>query len=100
MDYLLSPTHPEGQGKAVFFRHFGFSPESWEKLAAALRRHAVEHGVTRMESSPFGTRYIVEGIMETPSGRRPRIRAVWFVEENDDVPRLVTAYPLDPKQQP
>jgi hypothetical protein len=27
VDYLLSLTHPEGRGKAAFFRRFGFHPE-------------------------------------------------------------------------
>lgn len=100
VDYLLSSTHPEGRGKAAFFRRYGFGPEAWEVLADALRRHAAEHEVTREEPSPFGTRYVVEGIMETPSGRTPRVRSVWFVANDDDTPRLVTAYPLDPRQQP
>ena len=30
VDYLLSSTHPEGRGKAAFFRSFGFGPEAWE----------------------------------------------------------------------
>ena len=97
VDYLLSPTHPEGRGKAAFFRHFGFRPEAWDVLAGALRRHAAEHEVAREEPSPFGTRYVVEGIMETPSGRTPRVRSVWFIDEEDGVPRLVTAYPLHPR---
>ena len=96
VDYLLSLTHPEGRGKAAFFRRFGFHPEEWDVLADALRRHAAEHDVAQEEPSPFGTRYVIEGTIETPSGRTPRIRSVWFVERDDDVPRLVTAYPLDP----
>jgi hypothetical protein len=42
--YLLSPTHPEGKGKAAFSRRFGFSPEAWEVLADAFR-HAAENEV-------------------------------------------------------
>ncbi len=97
VDYLLSTTHPEGRGKATFFRRFGFSLEAWDLLSEALRRHAAKHEVAREELSPFGTRYIIEGTIETPKGRTPHIRSVWFVEQDDDVPRLVTAYPLDPR---
>lgn len=39
---------------------FGFSIEAWEVLAEALRRHAAEHKVTKIETSPFGTRYVIE----------------------------------------
>lgn len=94
-DYLLSATPPEGRGKAAFFYRFGFTPESWTVLAEALMAHAAEHEVAHMEASPFGTRYVVEGTIATPSGRMPRIRAVWFVAGDDVPPRFVTAYPLE-----
>jgi hypothetical protein len=35
-NYLLSLTHSSGRDKAVFFRRFGFTPDSWEVLAQAL----------------------------------------------------------------
>lgn len=94
VDYLLSPTHPEGRSKALFFARFGFTLEACDFLADALRRHAAEHEVAKEETSPFGTRYVVEGILRTPSGRTPRIRAVWFIDGGANVPRFVTAYPL------
>jgi hypothetical protein len=97
VDYLLSSTHPEGRGKAAFFRRCGFEPAAWERLAEALIGHALTHDVARTESSPFGTRFVVEGTMETPSGRRPHVRTVWFIGRSGGVPRLVTAYPLTPR---
>ena len=97
VDYLLSSTHPEERGKAAFFRRCGFSPASWEQLASALRRHGRTHTVARVEPSPFGTRYVIEGTMGTPAGRSPLVRSVWFVGHGGDVPRLVTAYPLNPR---
>lgn len=69
--YLLSFSHPDGRGKARFFAHFGFSVENWQVLASALLDHAARNEVARVENSSFGTRYIVEGIMETPDGRKP-----------------------------
>jgi hypothetical protein len=92
--YLLSSTHREGRSKAAFFIRYGFSVERWEDLAEALRRHAAEHNVIRNEASPFGTRYIVKGILAAPDGRAPLIRSVWFIETGEHVPRFVTAYPL------
>ena len=50
--------------------------------------------VVKEEPSPFGRRYVIEGAMETPDGRNPSVRAVWFVRTGEDVPRFVTAYPL------
>ncbi|MBI1864487.1 MAG: hypothetical protein HYR98_01920 [Nitrospirae bacterium] len=92
--YLLSFSHPDGRGKARFFGRFGFSAEDWQVLASALLAHAANNEVARIEKSPFGNRYVVEGIMEAPDGRRPLVRSVWFIEDGDRTPRFVTAYPL------
>ncbi|HPO13972.1 MAG TPA: hypothetical protein PLI09_11040 [Candidatus Hydrogenedentes bacterium] len=40
-------------------------------------------------------RYTIEGELNCPDGRRPRIRSVWFIEHGKAGPVLVTAYPLD-----
>lgn len=93
-NYLLSPTHLSGRDKAVFFRHFGFTPDAWEVLAQALQQHAAQYEVIKIEASPFGSRYGGEGRIRTPSGKTPRIRVVWFIEAGEDIPRFVTAYPL------
>jgi len=93
-EYLLSLSHEDGRSKARFFLEFGFSNEAWQELAQVLQQHAVEHELTKIESSPFGTRYVIEGIISAPDGRTPLIRAIWFVETDEDTPRFVTAYPL------
>jgi hypothetical protein len=92
-DYLLSLMHRDGQSKARFFLRFGFVPDEWHVFASALRRHALTHDVLRVEDSRFGTRYVLEGPLETPDGRSPLIRVVWFLPEEDTIPRLATAYP-------
>lgn len=93
--YLLSPTHRDGRHKAAFFLGFGFTADAGQTLTAALLKHAADHEVAKVESTPFGTRYVVEGTIETPCGRMPSIRSVWFVEAGQDIPRFVTAYPLE-----
>jgi hypothetical protein len=94
VDDLLFDTHRDGQHKAAFFKRFGFAAVEWERLAQALWEHADEHDVTRVETSPYGQRYIIEGIIRSPDARNPLIRVVWFVESGEDTPRFVTAYPL------
>lgn len=76
VDYLLSPTHRDGRGKGGFFASFGFTLAEWDKLAEALRRHAMDNEVSKVEATPFGARYTVEGELTAPDGRRPRVRAV------------------------
>lgn len=84
--YLLSTTHRDGRHKAVFFLSFGFAVGDWQALAAALLRHAEEHEVAKAENTPFGTRYVVEGTMETPSGRTPMIKELDTVVLTEDLP--------------
>ena len=91
--YLLSFAHRTGRFKAQFFADLEFSPDSWEVLADALKRHAAAYEVAESQDTEFGTRYIIEGALETPDGRAPGVRVVWFVERGETAPRLVTAYP-------
>ena len=62
-DYLLSPSHPTGLGKAEFFTSMGFQRDAWEVLADALRLVARNCPVTKSMTSPMGRsmKYIVEG---------------------------------------
>jgi hypothetical protein len=94
VDYLLSETHRDGRHKAAFFKRYGFTVREWEKMASALRAHAAEHDVTRIETSPYGQRYAIEGIIRSPDGRDPFIRTIWFIETGEETPRFVTAYPV------
>ena len=93
VDYLLSLVHEDGRAKAVFFTHFGFTTEDWEILAAALVRHAGTHDVENAVSSPYGMRYIVVGELDSPDGRRPVVKVIWSVDNENDRPIIVTAYP-------
>ena len=93
-NYLLSPSHPTGKGKAEFFTVMGFQRETWEIFADALRQMACDCPVTKTMTSPHGQKYIVDGLLITPSGQLPLIRTVWVVDAGDERPRLVTAYPL------
>lgn len=94
-EYLLNPAHRYGASKARFFSSFGFRPEAWDVLAAALREHGQRNDVTRISDTPFGPRYEIEGVLPAPDGRAPRIRSVWQLDEGGVAPRLITAYPLE-----
>jgi hypothetical protein len=92
--YLLSSTHRAGKSKAAFFMEFGFDPERWEELDRALRQHALDNDVAREEKTSFGIRYIIDGLLQAPDSRSLNVRAVWFIDDNGEVPRFVTAHPL------
>ncbi|MGH2812866.1 MAG: DUF6883 domain-containing protein [Actinomycetota bacterium] len=41
----------------------------------------------------YGTKYVLEGMLNTPIGRQIRVETIWVIEIESDRPRLVTAYP-------
>lgn len=94
VDYLLSPTHRDGKGKNAFFRAYGFTPLRRQERADAMKLPAAENDVSRTETTPFGERYVVEGVFYATDGRTANVRSVWFIESGETIPRFVTAYPL------
>jgi len=39
--------------------------------------------------------YVVEGALNAPDGRSPKVRVVWYIAKNAESAVLATAYPLD-----
>jgi hypothetical protein len=93
--YLLNADHPDGATKARFFATMGFTADAWIVFAEALRRLATAIEVAKCIETAYGTKYIVDGPLETPSGRMPVVRTVWIVDRGREIARLVTAYPSD-----
>jgi hypothetical protein len=85
--------HPDNGGKALFFQSLGFRPEEWQVLADAFRKLAQTGEVSKSMESPHGCKYILDGYIETPSGRTSMVRIIWIVDRGVNTPRLVTAYP-------
>ena len=94
IDYLLASSHPGGRAKAAFFARFGFAVAAWPKLRDALLDQARSAPIASAVDTPFGKKYILEGPLNAPDGREPRIRAVWFVDAGETAPKFVTAYPV------
>lgn len=93
--YLLSISHPDGASKAEFFSRFGFTVAEWPVFADALKEHALVNKVKKTVESPYGIRYTVDGVIKTPDCRNPVIRTVWIIERGNNIPRLITAHPLE-----
>ncbi len=91
--YLLSTSHPVGQSKARFFKAQGFTDENWTLLEAGFLDLARSAEVTETETSPHGMKYVLIGPVPTPAGRLVTVRTVWIIDDGQDVPRFVTAYP-------
>jgi hypothetical protein len=93
-EYLLNSEHPDNGGKAAFFVTLEFSRSDWEPFANALRRLALTADVTESMETMHGKKYIVDGELENPAGKKARVRSIWIIDAGVDFPRLVTAYPL------
>ncbi|MBI5214438.1 MAG: hypothetical protein HY960_01655 [Ignavibacteriae bacterium] len=93
-EYLLSDVHPIGRTKANYLKRFGFELQRWEILREALRKLVVEFEVSSVQSSPHGTRYVIDGNIQTPDGRNPLIRTIWVIDKEKINPHFVTAFPL------
>ncbi|MCP4401685.1 MAG: hypothetical protein GY801_30840 [bacterium] len=92
-DYLLSETHPVGKSKAKFFRSLGYNEKNSEQLIEGLTNIARNEDVTEKKSSPYGTKYVLDGALQTPQGTPANIRTVWIIEIGEEIPRFVTAHP-------
>ncbi len=91
--YLLSETHAVGKAKAKFFRALGFNETNISILEQGLLIIAHSATVQEVVASPHGTKYVLEGVLETPDGTSPPIHTVWILETGEEYPRFVTAYP-------
>ena len=92
-DCRLAQANPNGGAKARFFTGFGFKREAPDGLRAALLAHARSNEVLRLQTSPHGAKYVVEGPLPAPDGRSPSVRSVWIIDAGEDAPRFVTAFP-------
>jgi uncharacterized protein DUF6883 len=92
-EYLLSETHPVGRSKARFFREAGFDESTIDLLSRGLFQIARTQEVVETSATVHGLKYVLEGELEAPTGRRLRLRTIWIVDQGQDRPRFVTAYP-------
>lgn len=91
--YLMNPAHPDNGGKAQFFTTAGFGAQDWPTLADALAKLASKSFVRKRSESAHGEKYVVDGWLETPTGKQARVRTIWIIDRGMHTPRLVTAYP-------
>jgi len=92
-DYLLNSEHLNGSGKAAFFVSQGFSRENFTELSEALKEHYLTNDLVEVDSDEWGIRFECKGLLKTPSGKNPIVISAWIQGPEDEVPRLVSAYP-------
>lgn len=92
-DYLLSPSHPVGRFKSVFFVALGYSLDHWEILRDALLELGKAGEATPGQPSPFGLKFEIRATLHGPSGRQASLVTVWMVSRDQDFPHFVTSFP-------
>lgn len=92
-EYLLSSSHPIGRFKHPFFARLGYFKERWQRLETDLLELAAT-GVARFgQSTKYGQKYEVRGILKGPSGKTAGVVSVWIILEDENIPRFATAFP-------
>jgi len=92
-DYLLSPTHPVGRFKSVFFVALGFSADRWELPRDALLELAAPPTLLRARPAHSGSSLKSRAILQGPTGRQADVVTAWMVSNGQDFPHFITAYP-------
>jgi hypothetical protein len=82
--YLLSEGHPVGRWKAKFFRGIGFDERNVESLEKGLMEIVMTEDIVATATSLHGEKYVVDGQITSPAGKRVRLRTVWIVDEGEE----------------
>jgi hypothetical protein len=93
-EYLLSETHAVGKAKAKLFHTLGFTRRNVQVLELALLTIAQNEPVADVVPSSYGTKYTIDGVVTSPTGKSLKVRTIWIIEINESDPRFVTAYPV------
>jgi len=93
-NYLLSEIHVVGRWKAKFLINLGFDESNISLLQKALLIIAQKEEVKDTISSSHGTKFIIDGSLQSPIGKTVDIRTIWIIDKDQKKPRFVTAYPI------
>lgn len=92
-EYLLSKSHPIGRFKAAFLARAGFDASSSPDLTSAILHLAQTGDATLGETSKYGQKYSISGILRGPTGIAVEVTTIWILSAPDAPPRLVTVFP-------
>ncbi len=93
LTYLLDADHPQSKGKAAFYALVGYTKQNAPLLRGELLQLVRQYEVVNVIDTDFGRRYVVEGWLSCPNGKAYPLRTVWFINNGEIIPKLVTADP-------
>lgn len=93
-EYLLNPNHKDGKHKARLFKAaLNLTAKDAEPLRLALLEAVKINDAILGKADRFGQRYTVDFRYEWQD-RSATLRSGWIIEDESEIPRLTTCYPL------
>ena len=92
--YCLNPKHTDGQDKArVFKSALGLTINDADELKKALLFAVKTYHAIPDKKNAYGQKYIIDFPL-TRGNQTATIHSVWMVDNQQEVPRLITCYIL------
>lgn len=95
VNYSLDYTNPNSKGKAeAYDKALGFTKENANSLINQIHGNVTEgkiHPVS-IQSNNYGTKYKYEIPVKGPNGKTKIVVAVYQIDKNTSIPRLITNY--------
>jgi hypothetical protein len=89
--YLLNSNHPVGGNKAKVIRSvLGYHYQNWDVLADKIYRAVQDASVVRIMKTRYGVKYETHLLIEGEKGKSLLMRTIWQIDNESDIPRLVT----------
>jgi hypothetical protein len=95
--YSMNPDNPRNLGKWRAFEEIGYDiRDSDDRQAAAqqvmtqLRQSLPNNAATPSKTSPYGARFEVRSMIQSPTGRTGTLVTIWQIDPNSTIPRLIT----------
>lgn len=93
-DYCLNPNHDSGKHKARLFSSIlGMTADDAEDLRQILLEVVINQEARLQRQDEFGQRYTLDFTVEWQN-RSAVLRSGWIVEQDSEIPKLTTCYPL------
>ncbi len=93
-DYCLNLNHDNGKHKARLFSSIlGMTADDAEYLRQILLEVVITHEAQLHRQDEFGQRYTLDFEIEWQN-KRAVLRSGWIIENNSEIPKLTTCYPL------
>jgi hypothetical protein len=90
-NYLLQ-RRPEND-KSQFLAQAGYTPDQVDRLLEDIRSQLLPLEAEVEETTEYGDKYRIRGMLSGPNGRALRVVSVWMTEGVTGTTKFITLYP-------